>query len=250
MIKEIIVVEGKDDTVAIKRAVEADTIETNGSAIGEDVLRRIALANERRGIIIFTDPDHAGERIRKIVARHAPGCKHAFLPQEKALYKGDIGIENASPEAIRTALSELRTETADETGEVSFEDFAAALKKRKTRVKSLLLNQSFLRGVGNIYADEALFRAGIHPLALASRIRTDRARKLYDAIVAVLQEAIAAGGSSISDYVDAEGRAGFFQISHRVYQRTGEPCVTCGGVIRRTIVSQRSSHFCPTCQKR
>ncbi|CAM4517850.1 ribonuclease M5 [Paenibacillus endophyticus] len=126
MIKEIIVVEGKSDTVAIKRAVEADTIETNGSAIGEDVLRRIALANERRGIIIFTDPDHAGERIRKIVARHAPGCKHAFLPQEKALYKGDIGIENASPEAIRTALSELRTESVDEAGEVSFEDLMEA----------------------------------------------------------------------------------------------------------------------------
>lgn len=121
VIKEIIVVEGKDDTVAVKRAVEADTIETNGSAIGEEVLRRIALANERRGVIIFTDPDHAGERIRKIVARHAPGCKHAFLPQEKALYKGDIGIENASPEAIRQALSELRTETANTAGEVTWE---------------------------------------------------------------------------------------------------------------------------------
>lgn len=126
VIKEIIVVEGKDDTVAIKRAVEADTIETNGSAIGEDVLRRIALANERRGVIIFTDPDHAGERIRKIVARHAPGCKHAFLPQEKALYKGDIGIENASPEAIRQALSELRTETADTEGEVTWEHLMEA----------------------------------------------------------------------------------------------------------------------------
>ncbi|WP_028609558.1 ribonuclease M5 [Paenibacillus harenae] len=127
MIKEIIVVEGKDDTVAIKRAVDADTIETNGSAIGDEVLRRIALANERRGIIIFTDPDHAGERIRKIVARHAPGCKHAFLPQEKAMYKGDIGIENASPEAIRQALSELRTETADEaSGEISWEDLMEA----------------------------------------------------------------------------------------------------------------------------
>lgn len=126
VIKEIIVVEGKDDTVAIKRAVDADTIETNGSAIGEDVLKRIALANERRGVIIFTDPDHAGERIRKIVARHAPGCKHAFLPQEKALYKGDIGIENASPEAIRAALSELRTESADEAGEISWEDLMDA----------------------------------------------------------------------------------------------------------------------------
>lgn len=126
MIKEVIVVEGKDDTAAIKRAVEADTIETNGSAIGEDVLRRIELANERRGVIIFTDPDHAGERIRKIVARHAPGCKHAFLPQEKAYYKGDIGIENASPEAIVQALSELRTETASETGEIQWVDLMEA----------------------------------------------------------------------------------------------------------------------------
>jgi len=145
VIKEIIVVEGKDDTVAIKRAVEADTIETNGSAIGDDVLRRIALANERRGIIIFTDPDHAGERIRKIVARHAPGCKHAFLPQEKALYKGDIGIENASPEAIRQALSALRTETADESGEITWEDLIEAglivhpdASDRRLRVGKLL----------------------------------------------------------------------------------------------------------------
>lgn len=126
VIKEIIVVEGKDDTVAVKRAVDADTIETNGSAIGKDVLSRIALANERRGIIIFTDPDHAGERIRKIVAQHAPGCKHAFLPQEKALYKGDIGIENASPEAIRQALKELRTESSDVSGEITWEHLMEA----------------------------------------------------------------------------------------------------------------------------
>jgi formamidopyrimidine-DNA glycosylase len=134
--------------------------------------------------------------------------------------------------------------------EVKFAEFAAGLKNRKTRIKSLLLNQTFLRGLGNIYADEALFRAGIHPLAMAGRIRPDRARKLYDAIVAVLTEAIEAGGSSISDYVDAEGRKGFFQFNHRVYQRTGEPCVTCKTPIRRVIVTQRSSHFCPRCQKR
>jgi formamidopyrimidine-DNA glycosylase len=134
--------------------------------------------------------------------------------------------------------------------EVPFEDFAAALKRRKTRIKALLLNQSFLRGLGNIYADEALFRAGIHPLAVPSRLRRDRARRLHEAIVAVLTEAIAAGGSSISDYVDAHGRKGFFQLSHRVYQRTGEPCVTCGTPIRRVLVAQRSSHFCPKCQRR
>ncbi|MBV9504681.1 MAG: bifunctional DNA-formamidopyrimidine glycosylase/DNA-(apurinic or apyrimidinic site) lyase [Acidobacteriia bacterium] len=134
--------------------------------------------------------------------------------------------------------------------EISFDDFAAGLRRRKTRMKALLLNQSFLRGMGNIYVDEALFRSRIHPLALAARIRGDRARCLYEAIGAVLREAIAAGGSSISDYVDAEGRKGFFQISHRVYQRTGEPCVDCGTPIRRLLVAQRSSHFCPKCQKR
>jgi len=134
--------------------------------------------------------------------------------------------------------------------EVPFEDFASALKRRKTRIKALLLNQTFVRGVGNIYADEALFRAGIHPLAVACRLRGERPRRLFDAVVAVLTEAIAAGGSSISDYVDAEGRKGFFQLSHRVYQRTGEPCVTCQTPIRRVLVAQRSSHFCPKCQKR
>ncbi|MFD1957246.1 ribonuclease M5 [Paenibacillus thailandensis] len=127
MIKEVIVVEGKDDTAAIKRAVEADTIETNGSAIGEDVLRRIKLAQERRGVILFTDPDHAGERIRKIVAQRVPGCKHAFLPQEKAEHKGDIGIENASPESIREALAHVRTEAAPgEKSEITWEDLMDA----------------------------------------------------------------------------------------------------------------------------
>jgi len=134
--------------------------------------------------------------------------------------------------------------------EISLADFTAALKRHKTRIKSLLLNQVFLRGVGNIYADEALFRAGIHPMAIANRVRGERAKKLYDAMRAVLREAIDAGGSSISDYVDAEGRRGFFQFSHRVYQRTGEPCVSCGTPVRRVLISQRSSHFCPKCQRR
>jgi formamidopyrimidine-DNA glycosylase len=134
--------------------------------------------------------------------------------------------------------------------EIEFADFAAALRRRKTRVKALLLNQRFVRGLGNIYADEALFRAGIHPLAMAARLGPGRARRLFDSMIAVLSEAIEAGGSSISDYVDADGRKGFFQFSHRVYQRTGEPCVSCHTSIRRILVAQRSSHFCPRCQKR
>ncbi|SDI96587.1 ribonuclease M5 [Alteribacillus bidgolensis] len=112
-IQECIVVEGKDDTTAVKRALEADTIETNGSAIGESVLKRIALAQERRGVIIFTDPDVPGERIRRIVSREVPGCKHAFLTKENALSakKDNLGIENASVEAIRNAILKVREET-------------------------------------------------------------------------------------------------------------------------------------------
>ena len=134
--------------------------------------------------------------------------------------------------------------------EIGFADFRERLARRRTRLKALLLDQTFLRGIGNIYADEALFRAGIHPLTIAARLNRERARKLYDAIVAVLTEAIEKGGSSISDYVDAEGRKGFFQFSHRVYQRTGEPCLACGTPIRRTLVAQRGTHFCPKCQRK
>jgi formamidopyrimidine-DNA glycosylase len=134
--------------------------------------------------------------------------------------------------------------------EISPEDFIAALARRKRQIKALLLDQTFLRGLGNIYADEALFRAGIHPLALASRLRKPRALRLYRAIVEVLTEAIQAGGSSISDYVDGDGRPGFFQFSHKVYQRTGEPCTVCGSPIRRILVGQRGTHFCGRCQRR
>jgi len=126
MIREVIVVEGRDDTVAIKRAVDADTIETGGSAINKHTLRRIALAKERRGVIILTDPDHAGERIRKIIDRHVPGCKHAFIPEADATRKGDIGVENASPEAIRHALDRVHTSFEGAESQISLEDMIDA----------------------------------------------------------------------------------------------------------------------------
>ncbi|MBM3774548.1 MAG: bifunctional DNA-formamidopyrimidine glycosylase/DNA-(apurinic or apyrimidinic site) lyase [Acidobacteria bacterium] len=134
--------------------------------------------------------------------------------------------------------------------EIRPEEFQAGLAGRRTRIKPLLLNQRFLRGVGNIYADEALFRAGIHPLAGAGRLSRERAERLRQAIVNVLREAIRAGGSSVSDYVDADGRQGLFQFSHRVYGRAGEPCRRCRAAIRRIVIAQRSAHFCPRCQKR
>ncbi|MEH7440107.1 ribonuclease M5 [Neobacillus drentensis] len=109
-IKEIIVVEGKDDTTAIKRAVDADTIETNGSAVNQVTIEKVRRAQETRGVIIFTDPDFPGEKIRKTIAESVPGCKHAFLTKAAALAKGGkgIGVEHASPEAIREALKDAQ----------------------------------------------------------------------------------------------------------------------------------------------
>ncbi|PZE19192.1 ribonuclease M5 [Paenibacillus xerothermodurans] len=126
MIKEIIVVEGKDDTTAIKRAVEAETIETGGSAINKEVINRIKLAQQRRGVIVFTDPDHAGERIRKIISAQVPGCKHAFLTQEEATSKGDVGVENATVETIRKALANVRTEYDIADSDIGWEDLIEA----------------------------------------------------------------------------------------------------------------------------
>ncbi len=122
-IKEIIVVEGKDDTVAIQRAVDADTIETNGSAVNKEVLERIKHAYEVRGIIVFTDPDYPGERIRKIVAKAVPGCKHAFLPKYEALAKSGkkVGVEHATSEAIRKALADVKQEQEDFHTEIEFD---------------------------------------------------------------------------------------------------------------------------------
>jgi formamidopyrimidine-DNA glycosylase len=133
--------------------------------------------------------------------------------------------------------------------ELSEAEFVARFRKHRTMAKALLLNQCFLRGMGNIYADESLFRAGIHPRAVAARVRPVRAAGLYRAITEVLAEAILAGGSSISDYVATDGRPGEFQIQHRVYGRGGEPCPACGARIRKILVASRGTHFCPRCQR-
>lgn len=133
--------------------------------------------------------------------------------------------------------------------EISLAEFTARLKARRSPIKAVLLNQAVVRGVGNIYADEALFRAGVHPKRIAASLKKDRIERIYGAMREVLAEAIESRGSSVSNYVDAEGRKGSFQQSHRVYRRTGEPCVKCGAPIRRIVLTQRGTHFCPKCQR-
>ena len=186
----------------------------------------------------------------KLLMNGAPGKHtHAILTLDEGtlLYDdsrqfGRLELSNGLPARVQRL--------GPEPLEVTLAEFAGRLRERRSRIKGLLLNQRFLRGIGNIYADEALFRAGIHPLAIAARLHSDRVKKLHGAIRRVLGEAIRAGGSSISDYVDVDGRQGSFQVRHKVYQKTGEPCPRCGTRIRRILVTQRGTHFCPQCQKK
>ena len=132
---------------------------------------------------------------------------------------------------------------------ISSNEFAALFTGRKTPIKAALLDQSLLHGVGNIYADESLFRAGIRPTRLAGKLKKEELTRLHKSVQTVLKQAIKLGGSSVSDYVDADGVAGFFQLRHKVYQRTGEPCCMCKTPIKRITLAGRSTHFCPKCQK-
>lgn len=153
-IKEIIVVEGKDDTTAIKRAVNADTIETNGSSIGDAVIDQIKLAQQTRGVILFTDPDFPGEKIRKTISELIPGCKHAFLPKDQARPKRGkgIGVEHASVEAIRQALEAVKEEMKEFKSEIDFDDLLDAgliggnqAKERREKL-GLLLKIGYTNG--------------------------------------------------------------------------------------------------------
>jgi formamidopyrimidine-DNA glycosylase len=133
--------------------------------------------------------------------------------------------------------------------EVNEDQFSTLFRGRKTPIKSALLNQKLLRGIGNIYADESLFRAGIRPRRRAASLTRRDLHRLFRAVQEVLREAIAKGGSSISDYVDSDGEEGFFQLEHRVYGREGEQCLVCRTTVKRVVLVGRSSHYCPNCQK-
>lgn len=131
---------------------------------------------------------------------------------------------------------------------IGAEEFAALFHGRKLSIKAALLNQKLLSGVGNIYADESLFRAGIRPRRSAGRLTRAELERLRVALKDVLKHAIRLGGSSVSDYVDAEGVRGFFQLEHCVYMRTGLPCRCCKTPIKRVVEASRGTHFCPHCQ--
>jgi formamidopyrimidine-DNA glycosylase len=189
------------------------------------------------GRMLFTRPDAELDKHTHVIAKLTSGNEVRFVDPRRFgrtwVVTDANGFEAGGHEPL----------------DVGFEIFAGLFRGRNTPIKSALLNQKLLRGVGNIYADESLFRAHIRPRRRASSLTQDELRQLYGSVRRVLTEAIAAGGSSVSDYVDANGERGFFQTQHRVYGREGEPCVACRAPIKRVVVAGRSTHYCPKCQK-
>jgi formamidopyrimidine-DNA glycosylase len=159
---------------------------------------------------------------------------------------GRLALHGASPKKTKTKRFQG---TGQEPLTISPDEFAALFRTRRTSIKAALLNQKLLHGVGNIYADESLFRAGIRPRRMARHLKRAELDRLHASLQNVLREAISLGGSSVSDYVDAAGVAGFFQLEHRVYLRTGQPCLVCGKPIQRIVLAGRGTHYCPHCQR-
>jgi formamidopyrimidine-DNA glycosylase len=186
------------------------------------------------GRMLVCKPDQAIEKHTHAVAKLASGRELRFVdPRRFGRLSVAHGFDADGSEPL----------------EVELDVFIDLFRGRKTPIKSALLNQKLLRGVGNIYADESLFRAGIRPRRRAASLTRRELALLYAAIQEVLKEAIRLGGSSVSNYVDADGEEGFFQLQHRVYGRQREPCLVCKTSIKRVVIGGRSSHYCPRCQK-
>jgi len=193
------------------------------------------------GRLLIASPQSPVDKHTHAVLKLASGRELRFVDPRRFGRLAVVRLSAASPHGFAPP--------GDEPLDSTVERFASLFRGRKTPIKSALLNQKLLSGVGNIYADESLFRARIRPRRRAASLTREELRKLRAALQRVLKEAIALGGSSLSDYVNAEGREGFFQLRHRVYGREGEPCLICRTAIKRVIIAGRGSHYCPHCQK-
>ena len=180
---------------------------------------------------------------------HAPHT-HVFFELDDGRELRYTDIRRFGRMALHSESSpgDLRRGLGADPLEISAADFVTAMHARRARVKALLLDQRVLRGMGNIYADESLWRARLHPARLASSLKRDQLLALHKAMLTVLNDAIRSRGSSISDFLDSDGNPGEYQLRHRVYGRKGKPCPRCKTLIRRSVVAGRGSYFCPRCQ--
>lgn len=229
--------------------------------------RVMTVALRMTGALIVADGDAPDDPYARVVFRLADGRELRYRDVRKfgriGLWEGGGLLQRRKARKRSTRRRGVRESAAPyRVGQVFARHgpepltttFTAArlaerLKGRSARLKTLLLNQSFIAGVGNIYADEALWRARLHPMRRADTLTPREIARLHRAIRAVLRQGIANRGSSFGDYVDAEGEPGANAERLAVYQRTGEPCFRCGTAIQRMVIGQRSSHFCPHCQR-
>jgi formamidopyrimidine-DNA glycosylase len=231
---------------------------------GEMLRGRKVTGVERRGkfLRIFFDPWVLVSHLRmegrySLESAETPVTKHThvifrFTDETELRYRDvrQFGTMHLWPKGEELSLPPLHKLGPEPLSEAfTLAGFADGLAKRKTNIKALLLNQEFLCGLGNIYVDEALFTAGIHPERPVRSLSSDEVKRLYKSIRSTLVKAIEAGGSSVRSYVDGNGEMGMFQLQIQVYGRKGEPCPRCSRPIERGVVAGRGTHFCPDCQQ-
>ena len=226
---------GKFMLLRLSALSEENCVATNGDAAPASLLVHLGMTGQ-------IAPRPAGQPLEK----HTHVC--LLLDDGRELRYTDARRFGRIAYLTKELLAKELTGFGADPLEVSKEEFADRICGRRARIKALLLDQSALRGVGNIYADESLWKAKIHPARLGANLSRKQAHTLCRVLQDILRKAIVLRGSSISDFLDAEGKPGEYQRHHRAYGREGKNCCRCKTLIRRAIVAGRSSYFCPRCQ--
>ena len=196
------------------------------------------------GQLLLADGREAPDKHTRLIVRFRDGGPELRFRDVRKF--GFLLCVSGVPEESCPELSSLGPEPLD----IALEDFRRILRPKKGRIKSLLLDQTVIAGIGNIYADEILFDSRIHPETPAVALSAKAVARLWGSTRKILASAVEAKGSSLSDYVDADGKPGSFQFFHKAYGREGEKCGRCGASIRRAVVGGRSTFFCPKCQRK
>ena len=249
--------------VSRARVFLAKLARPDAAAFGRGIAGRLVTGCRRQGKLLILELEggafwtiHLGMTGQLILAAQMPQATHihiaiSFTDKGPCLYFRDLrqfGAMTYCPDQKALASGPLANMGPDALS-LAAGVFVKRLAGRKAPLKSLLLDQRILAGVGNIYADEALHRAGLSPLSRPCDLSSTQLTLLHGELIKTLNEALAQGGSSVRNFVDAKGRPGTFQHAHRVYRRTGQPCPVCGGDICKITLGGRSTHFCPACQK-